>query len=272
MESEAAAELDRYQTYREFVRRKSENQRLYRAKQKEERAKDTKQPRKYRRRVAVHQPVQKRQKNQPVLQEVISFDDFQEEIIVNPSVQKPKTEEEFIIVHTQPEDLEDDIDQYFVRTPGNNPPAIIVSQDYNRERVQEAEVDITNDQQEEFVSTEDGNEVEEHQQTNIQLIAPPVDDPGHIIQFKQIPELVFEKEEGQSLPTATAIDPDLLLFELPIDDEQQAFFRKRDMVLRLMDLLDKEDRLTYLDQVEGILRTGVQERIQRIRANNHQNQ
>lgn len=268
MESEAASELDRYQTYREFVRRKSENQRLYRAKQKEERAnsKDTKQTRKYRRRVAVHQPVELKQVQE--VQEVISIADFDEEIIINSPAKKTKTED-FIIVHAETEDPEDDLDQYFVRTPGNNPPAIIVSQDYNTERVQE-DVAITNDQQEEFVSAEEGHGEEE---TTIQLIAPPGDDPGHnIIQFKQIPELVFEEEKGQSLPTDPFIDPDLLHFELPIDEEQQAFFRKRDTVLRLMDLLDKDDRLTYLNQVEGILRAGVHNRIQRIRANNQQNQ
>lgn len=271
--------VDRMQSYREYVRRKTENQRHYRAKLKEERAtvKTSKPPRKYRRRIPAPESDM--------------------EILLGSLVQPAKTaiqEACLVIPQRSSESLDDDIDEFFVRVPGNNPPTIIVSPEYMESsgRVGVDDHFGTDLEEEPIIQDEEGGVLletetllEEEAVDQIQPTNPTEGDP---VQYRLTSTEGYEtgeKEDDEEQQLHYDIAEDIIdlvaqdeveeehspqdhLEEFPIDEEQEAFFSKRDRILRLMDQLGKEDRLEYLTEIEGLLRAGVRKRIKQLQASN----
>lgn len=267
--------VDRMQSYREYVRRKTENQRHYRAKLKEERAtvKTSKPPRKYRRRIPAPESDM--------------------EILLGSLVQPAKTaiqEACLVIPQRSSESLDDDIDEFFVRVPGNNPPTIIVSPEYMESsgRVGVDDHFGTDLEEEPIIQDEEGGVLLETEEEAVDQIQPTNPTEGDPVQYRLTSTEGYEigeKEDDEEQQLHYDIAEDIIdlvaqdeveeehspqdhLEEFPIDEEQEAFFSKRDRILRLMDQLGKEDRLDYLTEIEGLLRTGVRKRIKQLQASN----
>lgn len=102
------------------------------------------------------------------------------------------------------------------------------------------EVTEQKEQEVEFVS-----EAEEHDllQTE-EVVEPTVEQPSIQVREEPLEYQIFEED-----PVVPA--------KLTDEEEQEAFYSKRDIILRLMDKLSKEDRLHHLTEVEMLLRTAV---------------
>lgn len=242
---------ERMQSYREYIRRKSEKQRLKRAQLKEKAVLlNPHKTRKYNKR---NTPSTKISPDRPLKESRL-------ELLVT-------TTELPLKYDLSPAGLAN-LEEYLVpRKNQDLPPSIVINPHFSeddflaipekgkRHRHPQEEAVIV-ESKEAPIDTSSGNyaghelglfESEEDISQANDALQPEHEPAEHI--YSRVVEEVEEEEEDY--------------LEWPIDEEQEAFYCKRDQILRLMDQLDKDDRLEYLSKVERLLRDGVRKRIRK---------
>lgn len=256
MNRSATETIDRMQSYLEFKRRKTELQRLHRAKLKEHDAV-----------LNPHKTTRKYSKRRPTKEP------------------KPVESSQYLTLSTI-KPTERDIDYLLVQdetAEGSDTyvPQVILHEGFTAER------ELEEEEAEEEVRQADIDQ--QSIQLHIDLTEPPETEELQVIIGQSPCKLTTEEEEVDETggvfavaadqedyvvdeynpPTAFVETPDpgqvVDDSEWPIDEEQELFFQKRDQILRLCDQLDKEDRLELMTEVEFILRDGVRKRLARIR-------
>lgn len=252
------------ESYREFQRRKAESQRLLRAKKRREaELNNPNKTRKYSRKQNPLPPVRKspgrdrnRHTQSPRQQE------SKLELVVLPTEPTPMT----INYDLSPE-RPSNKDGFLVQKADVHPPQIIIIQDddeaplprnHTRERVfgrmlnahdiikealEKNPYRSIGDPSKDFFDQQPGEP--EYQQEEEEEDIRPV-----LIEEEQPPEQGEEEDD----------------FEFVVDEEQEAFFNKRDRILRLLDQLDPDDRLDQMTQIENDLRRAVRRRILKLQA------
>lgn len=241
---------ERMQSYREYMRRKTEKQRLKRAKIKEER-------------MLLNPNKTKKKRVTPNSK-------------MYPDSPRKESRLELLVTTTDlplsydlsPAGLAN-MEEYLVPRKNRDPPSsIVIHSDFLEEEPQRdthpqllkeeaAAVIVESSEQPDETLDTPGGEYAGHE---LRLFESEEDisQPNEDLQPEPEPEdrilrMVYEDDDEE--------EEDYL--EWPIDEEQEAFYSKRDQILRLMDQLDKDDRLEYLSKVERLLRQGVRKRIRK---------
>lgn len=209
---------DRLRSYKEFVRRKSEGQRQYRARLKAEReAKGIGGwKRKPERRQTNKQPPSRFQHKENVVQHKRNMQNYDSE------------DYEYIVMHhpRTSQDLESNQNVFEEEEDAGEPEPDIVKDDHEH-----ADIVVVNMSSEDALNAAEefgyGEVDEEEEESHVEAV-----DPHQAIRTELTPEHQPETYD---------------------DDHEEEFQAKRCNIIRLMDVLPKDIRLSYLSEIESIL-------------------